>query len=43
MAYPIPTEKLNNLRMSEEDTISEFNGKLWDMANGLFTLEEKTP
>ena len=36
------TAKFENLRMSEEENISDFNRKLCDVANELFALEEKT-
>ena len=32
--------KFKNLRMSEEETINEFNGKLCDIANESFALGE---
>ena len=35
------TTKFENLRMSEEETISDFNGKLCDNANESFFLREK--
>ena len=34
------TAKFENLRMSEEKTINDFNGKLCDIANELFALGE---
>ena len=35
--------KFENLRMSEEETINDFNGKLCDIANESFALREKIP
>ena len=33
--------KFDNLRMNEEETNNDFNGKLCDIANESFSLEEK--
>ena len=35
--------KFENLRMSEKETISDFNGKLFDIANESFALRENIP
>ena len=35
------TTKFENLRMSDEETISDLNGRLCDIRNELFALGEK--